>query len=228
MNSSTDERQPDFKASPLVPSGLSSFRRIQLVLGWWGVLLIVGGFLHSPVGRSFTNYGMLVMWLGLTIIGVIGSQIITSEILDSGMHFVWVGFVGGALLITLIFMLVGWQGNLTGRIWLFVSWQVVVAAGYALTAVYMDKRFWLLAAWAIAVAIFLLVLPDAATVTTPTTPTITPTPAPNDGYNYSYGMITLLQAQASGFDIKRNLGLFYGLANGIPLIIAALPFWKEN
>jgi hypothetical protein len=227
MNPSTDNKQPDVKASTSMAFGLSSFRRVQLVLGWWGILLILGGLLHSPAGRSLGAYGMLLMWLGLTVVGVLGSQVIAPEMLDSGMHFVWIALLLLGTLVTLFFLLVGWQGNLTGRVWILVIWQIAVAAGYALTAVYMDKRFWLLVGWTIAVAIFVLVLPDVARTANPTPPRLTPTPS-SDGYNYSLGMITLLQAQASGFDIKRNLGLFYGLVNGIPLIIAALPFWKEN
>jgi hypothetical protein len=129
---------------------LSGFRRIQLVCGLWGLILIVGGILHTNL-NSWGSLGLLAIWSGLTIGGLVGSWLIAPEILPSGMLFFWAVVSFLPLLITglILFPL-----NQNGAQLIIPLWHLAFAVGYLTTGYFMDRRLWWLAGWEIIVLIF--------------------------------------------------------------------------
>ncbi len=75
----------------LQSSGVSSFRRTQLALALWGVLLIGGGWLHNHFGysRAWDTATVMWMWLGVTGLGLAGSYLLNRDFLNSGMLWLW-------------------------------------------------------------------------------------------------------------------------------------------
>lgn len=213
---------------PNIKSGLSSFRRMQLMLAWWGIVILAPGILHNSYVRTWDSGLQFAFWAVVTLVGVIGSLWIAPSSLDSGMFVAWAAVCVVGLIFTalLIFPLDIMPRN-DSRIWLSVIWHVVLAVGYGLTAYYMDKRWWFLVGWELLVgAATLLVLAE------PLPAFDREQPEPNNPYNYSYGMLNpdlfLLQIQTTASGFRRNLGLIFGLTSGLPLLLAALPFWKDT
>jgi hypothetical protein len=135
---------------------------------------------------------MLWVWVGLNLVGLVGTYLLAGEFLASGMLFIW-------SLVTIIPFLFTWlilyPLNKGGAELVSPLWHVAFAIGYGLTAYYMDRRWWWVAGWEFLVGLIMLLI---------TTKVI---PAP---------------------DLMKNQGLLLGLTSGIPLLLAALPFWKER
>lgn len=211
-------------------SGLNSFRRMQLGLAWWGILLIGAGILHNTYSRDWSRLVTYGMWFAMLLLGLLGTYLLNSEILASGMLLAWGGLSLFGLLCTVILMIpFNLSNQPDGRVWISLFWHLLLAAGYALTARYMDKRWWFLVAWEVLAGLSLLFLLGGAASLPNPNPNVPENPNP---YNYSYGMINFdllwVQVQNNDFDLKRNLGLLFGLSSGLPLLLAALPFWKNS
>ena len=54
----------------------SGFRRLQLALAWWGVLILVGGWLHSTYSLAWGKPLTLTMWLVITGLGFVGNYLL--------------------------------------------------------------------------------------------------------------------------------------------------------
>jgi hypothetical protein len=171
---------------------LNSFRRVQVTVGVWGVILIVGGWLHGTFAGSWGVGLMLLIWLGLTVIGLLGSWLAAPEMLPSGMLFLWTAACIVPLAITwLIFFPLDRNGvQLVAPLW-----HLFFALGYYITGWFMDRRLWWLAGWETFLVVISLLI--------------------------SYRMVELSGIRLSG-------GLTFGLTSGIPLLLAALPIWREQ
>lgn len=213
----------------------SSFRRTQWMLGLWGLIMIVGGILHNNFAssRAWGVGVMLLVWLGLVVAGVVGTYLLTPEMMPSGMLFLWVGVMVLAFGLTLVLV---YPLSSTG-VPVSVVWHLAFALGYLGTGYYMDRRLWWLAGWEVLVALVMIGLGLANNPAT-TTPAPTPggptTPAAPDS-DYTYNILTinarlvLMQVvEIAGFQPLRNQGLLLGLTSGIPMLLAALPFWEER
>ncbi len=134
---------------------LNGFRRIQLTLALWGVLMLVGGWLHNTNAKAWGVTAMLLIWLGLTLLGFIGAQLAAPEFMASGFLFRWV------LVLILPFFLT-WliYFPLQGKPYDYVSsiWHWAFALGYFFVGYGMDRRFWWLAGWEIFCGLFMLLL----------------------------------------------------------------------
>src|SRR5689334_16710259 len=120
----------------------SSFRRIQLVIGWWGILLIVGGWLQDTNVSSHTwdISTVLWVWFGLNILGFIGSYLIAREFLASGMLFIWAIAVALAFLLTWLIIYPLKVDEYYEK--LPVVWHIALALAYFINGYYMDRRLW--------------------------------------------------------------------------------------
>lgn len=182
----------DTQASSLKKSWASSFRRIQIALGFWGVLLLVAGWLHNANARAWGSVAILLMWAGIMVLGLVGTYLITNEALASGMFFIWIFVVALAFGLSwlIIFPLGGNGSQLLAPIW-----HSAFVGGYVVNGYFMDRRLFWLAGWEAVVLVFMLLV------------------------NFK---VLLLP------NITGNQGLVFGLTGGLPLIIAALPIWKER
>lgn len=184
-------------------SWLSGFHRLQLSMAAWGVLLLVGGWLHNTNSQPWGPGLTLVMWLIIGGLGFAVNYWLTPAFLSSGVIFMWatvivVGFV--------ISWVVRFPLN-DQQFWPSLSavWHLVFASGYLINGYFSDKRLWWLAGWEVLMAILM-----AYVGLNP------PPPA---------GNTPLMLGQ---FTFYSNQGLLLGLTSGIPLLIAALPIWKEK
>jgi hypothetical protein len=187
----------------------SSFRRLQLALGWWGLLILVAGWLHNTNSNiTWSTELTLAMWVGLAVLGMTGSYLLAPGFLASGIIFIWAGVIVVGFLITWLVLY-----PLGGGDWPFlsVSWHLVFALGYFLNGHFSDRRLWWLAGWELLMA-FLM----AYVGLNP------PLKLPNGLRSAGNSLVI------NGFNFYANQGLLLGLTSGLPLIIAALPFWKEH
>lgn len=185
-------------------SWASGFRRTQLSLGLWGLILITGGLLHNVYARAWGMEVMLGVWAGLTLLGLSGSYWLAREMLDSGMLFVWGATMTLGFLLTLALIYLIGSG---GRTYISAGWHLVFAVGYLITGYTMDRRLWWLAGWELLWAIVMLFLLNVW-------------PAPPAGQG--------TRSSSNEFNIRNNQGLILGLSSGLPLLLAALPLWKER
>ncbi len=210
------------------PRWASSFHRTQLAMGWWGILLIAGGILHNAFSgaKALGVGGMLLVWVGLTVLGLVGNYLLNNNVISSGMATTWSGLVVLGFISTLVLV---YGFNVTGAP-VSVVWHTVFALGYLVTGYYMDKRWWALAVWELLVAVLTLVFGVILVETNPPETPKTPTVNDYDDYNV-YGLLAIdarvLAVQFLGIDLSKTVGLTLGLTSGIPLLISALPFWKE-
>jgi hypothetical protein len=176
-------------------SAISSFRRIQLTFALWGVILIAGGWLHNNYGSSkaWGTPAILLVWAGLSLIGILGSWRLSPAILSSSSLFIWTALIAVGFLAT---WLIIFPFNMEWRPSTSAIWHACFATGYLITGYFMDRRLWLLALWELALVVFMYTLVVLGLFSIP--------------------------------NISSNLGLTLGLASGIPLLIAALPVWKER
>lgn len=170
----------------------SGFRRTQLALGWWGALLLAGGWLHNSNARAWGSAAMLLVWVGIMLAGLVGAYLIARDMLASGMLFIW---IIGLTLAFLLTWLILFPLNRNGAQLISSIWHLAFAVGYALNGYYMDRRLFWLAGWEALLAIFMLLV--------------------------NFQVI-------SWPDLSNNQGLAFGLGSGVPLLIAALPIWKER
>ena len=135
---------------------LNAFRRIQLALGVWGVILIGGGWLHNNYSapKAWGLPILLVIWLGLTLVGTVALYWLQPTVLRSGLLFVWAGL---ALLGLFLTWLIVYPFNNVGREFVSALWHALFALGYIISAYYMDRRLWWLAGWEVLVGLFILV-----------------------------------------------------------------------
>ena len=120
--------------------------------------------------------------------------------------------------------------NLSGQIIIPIMWHAVLMTGYLITGLYMDRRIWWLAGWEALVIIATLLLSSNSSASPVVTPTPTPKSSDSD-YSYYHGLVIdarIFAGQFLGIDLSKNLSFNFGLSSGIPLLIAALPFWKER
>jgi hypothetical protein len=142
------------KSVTVSPSG--SFTRLKLTFGWWGLILIIGGFINIlyEATDDRNNAAMLGIWLGLSVVGIIGMYLLSPRCLDSGSLFTW-----GLLIV--LGLGVSWAVLFPlavddGYEYLSTLWHILFAGGYLLTGYFMDRRFWWIAAWETLVALFML------------------------------------------------------------------------
>lgn len=179
---------------PKAGGWFTSFRRIQLAFGCWGILMITGGLLQSNYSKIWGIAAILWIWAGLTVLGLVFTYLLDHYFLNSGMLISW-----GVLMI-IGFVLTFWLVlgfNLSGQLIMPIIWYAILMVGYFVTGLYLDRRVWILAAWEALVIVVTLLLTSTST-------------------------------QILGIDLSKNLSLNFGLSTGIPLLIAALPFWKER
>jgi hypothetical protein len=93
---------------------------------------------------------------------------------------------------------------------LSVTWHLAFALGYFLNGYFSDRRLWWLSAWELFMALVMIYV--AYNPSSPSNP-------------LSVGANPL---RIGDFSFYSNQGLLLGLTSGIPLIIAALPFWRER
>lgn len=169
----------------------SSFRRIQLALAWWGLLLVGGGWLHQQIHHNSTV--IWLVWVGVALLGLIGIYLLQPAVVNSGMLFIWAGLVSGGLLVSavILFPLAG-----AGYDYLSPLWHLAFCGGYLITGYFMDRRLWLLAGWEALLTILLLLT--------------------------ATGLV--LEPDI----VDHNTALAFGLSSGLPLLLAALPTWKEK
>ena len=185
-------------AVAIKPTQITSFRRIQWVATVWAVLLIIAGFLHSPINKAWGEDVAMIMWLIMALIGLYAMFRIAPEALSSGMLYVWGGllvlaFIGQALLLHAF----------DGDSYSSTLWHFALAIGYLLIGIYMDRRWWWLFGWELLMTVLIMWLAiDNSNRATP--------------------------LQFGDFIPARNYGWLFGLTSGIPLLIASLPFWKER
>ncbi len=210
------------------PLWASSFRRTQLVFALWGVIMLVGGLLHQNYSRSWGIPITLLGWLGLTILGVVGSYLLTPAFLNSGMLTVWLALLVVGFLLTALFAL---SLNLTGPP-VAIIWNLIFLIGYTIIGYFMDRRLWLLAGWTLLVTLALIFF--GLTSTTPAPATTASTPAASSPYGdydeYSAPPATPVTtpATATPFQFRSNQALILAFTSAIPLLLVALPFWKER
>jgi hypothetical protein len=151
------ENETKLVETPAKPPKLKAFRRTQLVLGWWGLLLLIGGSLHnmnsSPKAWGFPT--VLAMWIALNVVGFLVTYWLQPTMLRSGILFVWLVLTFSGLFLT---WLIVFPLNNTGRTFVSAIWHLVFVVGYWLTGYYMDRRLWWLAAWEGLVAALMLIL----------------------------------------------------------------------
>jgi len=186
----------------------SGFRRLQMALGWWGVLLLVGGWLHNTYSSAWGQPLTLVLWLSITILGFGGNFLLAPALVSSGMGFLWGSVILLGLVITLIVFYPLGNGPWPA---LSVTWHLVFALGYSLNGYFSDRRLWRLSAWEVFMALVMVY--------------VAYNPPPNPNNPLSSGANPL---RIGDFTFYSNQGLLLGLTSGIPLIIAALPFWHER
>jgi hypothetical protein len=193
---------------PYKKGRLNGFRRLQLALAWWGLLLVIAGWLHNTYNSAWSFELVLTMWLGVTGLGLAGNYLLAPRFLNSGMLFMWSAVIAIGFLITLIV-----HYPLDGTFWplLSITWHAVLALGYLLNGYFSDRRLWWLAGWELFMALVMIY--------------VGLNPPSNPAKSLSTGGTPL---QIGGFVFYGNQGLLLGLASGIPLIIAALPIWKER
>ncbi len=186
----------------------SGFRRLQIALTWWGVLIVAGGWLHNSFSSGWSNVVMLLMWLGITALGFAGTCLLAPAFINSGVIFMWGVVIALGFLVTLLVLY-----PLKGGPWpaLSVSWHLAFALGYLLNGYFSDRRLWWLAAWEMLMALLMLYV------------AYNPPPDPTNPLSSGAHPIFL-----GSFNFYYNQGLLLGLTSGIPLLIAALPFWREN
>ena len=179
----------------------SGFRRLQLALAWWGVLLLVGGWLHNTYSTALGQPLTLSMWLVITVLGFTGNYLLAPAISSSGAGFMW----GIALLLGFAATLVVFYPLKNGP-WpaLSVTWHLAFALGYLQNGYFSDRRLWWLAGWEILMALLMVYV-----ATNPPSTSANP-------------------LKIGNFLFYSNQGLLLGLTSGIPLLIAALPFWRET
>lgn len=182
---------------------LSGFQRLQLSLAAWGGLLLLGGWLHNTNSQPWGPGLTLLMWVIIGGVGFALNYWLAPAFLSSGVMFMW----GIVIVLGLVISWVVRFPLADQQIWpaLSVSWHLVFAVGYFMNGYFSDKRLWWLAGWEVLAAIFM-----AFVATNP------PPPA---------GNTPLMLGQ---FMFYSNQGLMLGLTSGIPLLIAALPIWKEK
>jgi hypothetical protein len=186
----------------------SGFRRLQIALAWWGTLILLGGWLHNSFSLAWGNVLMLLMWLGITALGFAGNYLLASAFVNSGVAFMWGGVITLGFLVTLLVLY-----PLGGKPWpaLSVTWHLAFALGYLLNGYFSDRRLWRLSAWELLMALLMLYV------------AYNPSPDPTNPLSSGAHPIFL-----GSFNFYYNQGLLLGLTTGIPLLIAALPFWREN
>lgn len=125
----------------------SSFRRIQLVFGWWGLIVVLGGWLvdTNVSARTWDISAVLWFWFGLNALGFIGSYLIAREFLASGMLFIWAVIIGLAFLLTWIIIFSLKIEQYYEK--LPIVWHLAFALAYLVNGYYMDRRLWWLAGW---------------------------------------------------------------------------------
>ncbi len=173
---------------------LDSFRRIQLAMLVWGLILITGGFLHNNFGSS-KAWGAAIMfsvWVGLMIVGILANYLIAPGFLNSSSIFIWLSLLAVGFGITWLIL---FPLNMEGKLYISSIWHLVFAVSYFLTGYYFDRRFFWLTLWEIswALIMYLMLVPKVMVIT----------------------------------EISTNQGYTLGFSSGIPLLICALPFWKE-
>jgi hypothetical protein len=171
---------------------ISSFRRIQLAFGWWGILILVGGWLHNTYATAWGTPAILWIWVGLMALGLLGNYLLTPEVLSSGMLFIWIITVIVAFFLT---WLIIYPLATAGKDWISFLWHAAFAIAYAVNGYYMDRRIWWLAGWEVLAGLFILLV-----------------------------RLNIIVAP----DVAKNQGIALALSTGIPLLIAALPVWKER
>ncbi len=188
---------------------ISGFRRLQVALAWWGLLILVAGWLHNTYAGSWGSALILLMWLIVAGLGVVGNYILTPAFLSSGVLFIWVAAIALGFVISWLVL----YPIDDGEYWpvLSVSWHLVFALGYLVNGYFSDKRLWWLAGWELLMSLLM------AYVGLNPPPDLT-LPLPNGGNPLMIGK----------FIFFYNQGVLLGLTSGIPLLIAALPFWKEK
>ena len=130
----------------------SGFRRLQLSLAWWGVLLIIGGYLIATYSTPWGKTLMLLMWLIITILGFAGNYILAPAVINSGIAFVWGICILLGFLITLIVL---YALNAVPYPALSVTWHLAFALGYLLNGYFSDRRLWWLAVWEILMSLLM-------------------------------------------------------------------------
>lgn len=187
---------PDYKRT-----WASGFRRLQLALAWWGILLLAGGWMHNSFSSAWGKPLTILMWLVITALGFGGNFLLARGFLNSGVPFMWGMVIVLGFVITLIVFY-----PLNNGPWpaLSVTWHLVFALGYLLNGYFSDRRLWWLCAWEILAALVMLY--------------VALNPPSTSGNPLKTG----------SFVFYSNQGLLLGLMSGIPLLIAALPFWRET
>lgn len=134
---------------------LNTFRRIQLALGVWGGLLIGGGWLHNSYAgaKAWGLPALLLIWLGLTLVGLVTLYWLQPAVLRSGLLFVWAVLPLLGLFLT---WLIVYPLNNQGREFVSTLWAALFALGYGISGYYMDRRLWWLAGWEVLVGVFML------------------------------------------------------------------------
>lgn len=136
------------------------FRRTQFVLVLWGVLLVAGGFLHNSNGKSWGATTLFFMWLGLALFGLFVTYLVQPLLLNSGMLSLWSGIIVIGLLITwaAIFPFNIYSHSSYGGSYIATLWHSLFMLGYIIIGYYMDRRFWFLALWEALVAVVMLLI----------------------------------------------------------------------
>lgn len=186
----------------------SGFRRLQLALGWWGLLILVGGWLHNGNSSAWGQIPTLLFWLLITLLGFVGNYILAPALISSGVGFMW----GIVILLGFLATLIVFYPLASGP-WpaLSVTWHLAFALGYLLNGYFSDRRLWWLAGWEILMALVMAYVglnPPAGANNSP--------------------ILGTNPLKLGDFVFYSNQGLLLGLTSGIPLIIAALPFWRES
>lgn len=186
----------------------SGFRRLQLALGGWGVLLMAAGWLHENYGTPWGTILTLVMWLVITAVGYLGTYLLAPAFVNSGVAFMW-----GAPIVLGFFVTWLVIYPFDGGPWpaLSVVWHLAFALGYFLNGYFSDRRLWWLTGWEALMALLMVYV------------AYNPSPDPSNPLSIGAHPIIL-----GSFDFYSSEGLLLGLTSGIPLLIAALPFWKET
>lgn len=171
------------------------FRLTQLMVGWWGLLILGAGELNEiTYSPSETNPWSMWLWYGMAVLGFAGSLFLAPQMLDSGMLFLWLGIVVSGFILNWAFIyLLKFKPV---DIYLLLLWLLILGSGCIITGYFMDRRFFLVAGWYFLMAGTVLIL-------------------------------ALINGQLPD-PIDEHENLFFGLLTGLPLLLAALPFWKET
>ena len=198
----SNRNEPEKQAGMVKRSWAASFRRIQMALAVWGILILVVGWLHNTYAGQWGFNAMLLIWLGLSVVGLGVTYGLAPEFLSAGMLFWWLLLLGLAFIGNLLTVYV-FTPN--GSLYNSSLWHFILAVGYFVVGYFMDRRWWWLSGWEVVVAVMMAWLLLDNTGRTATT-----------------------ALQINGFVLTKNLGLLFGLTAGLPLLIAALPVWKET